>query len=751
MSLFKSLVQNLRQQAAGKRTWTPTEVRELLQRKALDEARKALECLPEQLPDREAVRACLLGEVLFQQRDDEGALQAFRAALRQTPGSPSAHYGLSLVQAETGAFDDALRHAFFAHSVEPNEPRFVAQVGYCQLQLGNYPLAEAPLRRATLLSPQDPHVWNNLGVVLMAKAGLEEAHDCFRKATDLRPDFGSAAQNMAQLMSELRSRLGHEPGMPQRPQVECDGMLADPRLAPIHELERSGELRAALQACDDLLLDTPDATAVAIELHRLYRRAGDPGSGIDALEAFLSDHPQDMLVRGTLGLARVEMREFKRGEALLRAAVESQPDHLDFVLGLAQALAGQERFDEASGWLDTALELAPEQTGVQVARTANLVNQCRYEEALVACESLDAKGIKLAALGMVLAYLGRLEEAQSAFERTVALQPNDPTFRFHRASLRLLQLDFAGGWDDYAYRGFSNSESFRVLPLPLWKGEPLAGKRVLVLAEQGLGDQVMFASCLPDLLALAPSELVVESINRIAPTIQRSFPQCRVIATSQSRGLDWLKDCPDMDFYVPLADLPRYFRRSVESFPKHTGYLTPSPERVAHWKAKLAEAGPGPYIGFSWKGGTEGTRSKLRTMQALSFLPLKNAALATWVCLQYGHVAEQITAAREQGLETAYWPESITDLDEFAALVSALDLVVTVCNTTVHYAGALGVPVWVLAPRIPEWRYGFNNRTLPWYPSSVMYRQNEAGNWQDVIERVRRDLSVRFTVSGITS
>lgn len=741
MSLIKSFVHHLRQQAAGKRTWTPVEVRELLQRKQLDEAARALECLPAQMQDREAVHACLLGEILFQQGDDEGALQAFRSALKKTPGSPSAHYGLALVMAEKGDFDDALRHAFFAHSVEPNEARFLAQVGYCQLQLGNHPLAEGPLRRASLLAPHDPHVWNNLGVVLMAKPLLEEAYDCFRKALELRPDFVSAARNLEQLMAELRDSLGREPGQPQGRHRQ-DELRADTQFAAVHEFERAGELRAALQACEDLLLDAPDSAALALELHRLYRRAGDLGSAIDTLEAFLSRCPADAVVKGRLGLARLEMREFKRAEVLLVDAAEHEPGNLDVVLGIAQALAGQERFDEAAAWFDKALELAPESVTVQVARTANLVNQCRYEEGLAACEALQAQGVHLAALGMVLAYLGRLDEARAAFEQTVALHPNDPAIRFHRASLRLLELDFAGGWDDYAYRGFSNSENFRVLPLPLWKGEPLSGKRILVLAEQGLGDQVMFASCLPDLLALGPSEVVVESIHRIAPTIARSFPQCRVIGTSQSRGLDWLKDWTQIDCYVPLADLPRHFRRSVESFPAHRGYLVPASDRVAYWKSKLAEVGPGPYLGFSWKGGTESTRGKLRTIQALSFLPLQKAGRGTWVCLQYGPVQKQVEAAREAGMEMAYWPESIQDLDEFAALVAALDLVITVCNTTVHYAGALGVPVWILAPKTPEWRYGVRNRSLPWYPSSTMYRQKAAGDWDDVIDTVRHDLSV---------
>jgi hypothetical protein len=127
-------------------------------------------------------------------------------------------------------------------------------------------------------------------------------------------------------------------------------------------------------------------------------------------------------------------------------------------------------------------------------------------------------------------------------------------------------------------------------------------------------------------------------------------------------------------------------------------------------------------------------------MDILEFLQLQQRTDATWVCLQYGDVDEPLSSAREAGRSVAYWKEGVEDLDEFAALVSELDLVVTVCNTTVHYAGALGKPVWVLTPRIPEWRYGLSFRSMPWYPSSVIFRQSEAGRWETVLREVGREL-----------
>jgi len=740
MSLLKSLARNLAQQMAGRRTWTPAEVRELLDRKAFDEARQALEHLRPEADNRDAVRECLLGEVLFQQRDDAGAMQAFQKALKLRPGLPAAHYGLSLLMAEEGQLDGALRHAFFANSVEPNDPRFIAQVGYCQLRLGNPQLAEAPLRRASLLMPQDGHVWNNLALVLLARGQPQEAHDCLRLAVEKAPQLASAKQNLINFQREVDLAQAAPVAAP-RP--EPGAPAPDPTLFErVQRLEHEGDLRAALDACEALVLARPDDGSAALELHRLYRRVGDPASGVDALEAFRNRHPDDFAIAGALGLAYLELRKHAKAERLLRQAVDALPDRLDLMIGLARALNEQERFEDAGVWIDRARTLDPDSIELHGMHAMNLINLCRYDETLVECEALEARNLKIDGLGIVLAYLGRFDEAEGLFNETLSLQPNNPNIRFHRANLRLLKHDFEHGWDDYAFRAYTDADSFRVLPYPLWRGESLAGKRILVLAEQGLGDQVMFASCLADLLAERPRELIVEAQERIAPTLQRSFPMCRVIPSRQSRKLDWLEECGDVDCYVPLGDLPGVYRRSLERFPKHDGFLKADPARVAHWRRALEAAGPGPYVGFSWKGGTPGTRTKLRTMTAMDFAPLAATRPATWVCLQYGNVSAVVGEAQRSGFAMHHWPEAIADLDEFAALVSALDLVITVCNTTVHYAGACNRPAWVLAPKVPEWRYGADGEHMPWYPSVSIRRQARAGDWGELMTRVRRDWSV---------
>ena len=169
----------------------------------------------------------------------------------------------------------------------------------------------------------------------------------------------------------------------------------------------------------------------------------------------------------------------------------------------------------------------------------------------------------------------------------------------------------------------------------------------------------MFASCLPDLLALKPSRVVVEAVERVAPTLARSFPDCEVISSKQDAAMTWLRDLGELDCYVSLGDLPQRFRRSASDFPRHAGYLQADAGRTEQWRGELLRLGARLNIGVSWRGGTETTRRVLRTLDVTQLAPLQHAVDANWVCLQYGDVKADLRAAEEASMGLHYWPESI--------------------------------------------------------------------------------------------
>jgi hypothetical protein len=231
---------------------------------------------------------------------------------------------------------------------------------------------------------------------------------------------------------------------------------------------------------------------------------------------------------------------------------------------------------------------------------------------------------------------------------------------------------------------------------------------------------------------------MIECSPKLRAIFCRSFPNATVYVSGPERQLPTQITGQQIDFEVPLGSLPLYFRRSSSQFPQHHGYLKADPTRVALWRKKLDLLGPGPKVGFSWKGGTYKTRNPVRSIPLQRWLPTLSCPTANFVSLQYtpDAAAEIETLAQSHGITITHWQDAIDDYDETAALVCALDVVVTVCTSIVHLAGALGRPVWVAAPHVPEWRYGLEGDTMPWYPSARLFRQHRYGDWEKVIERM---------------
>lgn len=738
MGLLKTLVRSLQGRQAHRR-WSAAELRARLRRGDVDDAEAALDQLADDTPQRDVVLQCLRGELAFFRRQDDEAERCFRAVLAAAPSSPDAHLGLSLVLHSRGDIGEAVKHAqFAAHTATSLAPAW-AQLGLCNLELGNFVVAGDALERATHLDADDKHAWFNFAITMQASAELDRARTGLLRVLALDPRHAQAQEALQQLEREMREA---------KPPVKAAAAVSD-ALRPIRALREAGQMDAAIEACERLSAERPDDGTVIVELHRLYRDAGDPRSGIDALQAFHARHPDDAAAAAALGCALVWAHDHATAQPLLVTALERCPDDTALLTAMAEVHTEFKRFGEAAALLRRATAIDP--TVERKGMLANaLIKVHAYEEAGALYDEIVAERPSLA--GMLegirvysLMYLGQQDEALRMIDAAILDNPNEPKRRFPRANILLQNERYAEGWDDYALRHLASAEHQRLLAMPEWHGEPLAGKSILVLAEQGLGDQIMFASCIPDLLRLGPARVVVETIDRVAPTLARSFPTCDVIVTRQDTDFGWVAGLGQIDLHVHMGDLPRFFRRSRDAFPDHGGYLAADPARVAHWHATLAagiRAGlpRRPRIGLTWRGGLDSTRKALRTVDVTRLAPLMASADADWVCLQYGDVAADLERSAAAGAPLRYWRESIADLDDFTALVSALDLVITVCNTTVHYAGGLARPVWVMAPKVPEWRYGLHFQSMPWYPSSRVFRQPEHGDWDGVFSAVEAAL-----------
>ena len=343
----------------------------------------------------------------------------------------------------------------------------------------------------------------------------------------------------------------------------------------------------------------------------------------------------------------------------------------------------------------------------------------------------------------VLLHEGRLDEAISVYDQLLTAKPNLHEARLNRALAALMLGRFAEAWPDYEARKLVRSNYVpRPYAFPEWRDDALAGKTVLVYAEQGLGDEIMFASCLPDLLGQA-DKCILECSPRLAALFRRSFPGAAIHAAQQSDpDVGRLAQAGPIDYQVASGSLPGFFRRQWADFPRHAGYLRADPARIDYWHARLRALGTGLKVGISWRGGMLSTRRDLRSTALCAWLPLLCSQGCHFVSLQYGDVsAEVATVVKDHAVNVHHWQQAIDDYDDTAALVSALDLVISVQTAVVHLAGALGKSVWVMLPASPEWRYLSRGTMMPWYPSARLFRQQPLDGWQPTIAAVAAELA----------
>lgn len=265
------------------------------------------------------------------------------------------------------------------------------------------------------------------------------------------------------------------------------------------------------------------------------------------------------------------------------------------------------------------------------------------------------------------------------------------------------------------------------------------GKTILVWGEQGVGDEIMFLSLLPELLS-ATSHCVIECDVRLVPLFARSFPGLEIVANSMPPNSR--TKSTDIDVQISMGSLGRLLRPNIQSFRPHEGYLQADADRAKQCRKRYRGSTDTLVVGISWRSGNPKV-GKSRTLP----LDLWDAVLTQpgiqFVNLQYGDCREELGVYRERTGVDVYQDENVVplrDMDGFAAQVSTMDLVISIDNSTVHMAGSLGVPVWTLLPFSPEWRWLLEREDSLWYSTMRLFRQNERGAWAAVIDRVGEEL-----------
>jgi tetratricopeptide (TPR) repeat protein len=500
-------------------------------------------------------------------------------------------------------------------------------------------------------------------------------------------------------------------------------------------LRATGQLAEAEACqCEALQLD-PHSFLALLNLGAVLSSLARFTEAADCFRRAIAINPRSAKAHCNLGIALVQLRE-PEATLQLDAALRIDPDFFEAAEALGKALLEIGAFEHAIESLSRARRLRPDSLDIQLMLAAAYFGARRFEAARTEYERmlLENPGIPAALSGLATVYAeqGEYAKPRALYEQAIAQQPDYHQARANYAWLLLRHGDFARGWDFYESRwiGTPGAAGFeRGFAAPRWQGEPLAGKTLLITREQGFGDELLFASVFSEVLREA-THGIIECDVRLETLFRRSFPSATVFGVGgneprENRAVERkLDQLPRFDYWTPSGSLPRYRRRNAEDFPRHEGYLQAHAERTVHWKARLDALGHGLKIGVSWRGGTPRSRNGLRSLTLERLAPVLKAPGVHFVNLQYGQCRGEIDSfSGMRGVPIHHWAEAIEDYDETAALVSALDLVVSVCTAVVNLGGALNRPVWVMAPLVPDARYGCEGRTTIWYPSVRVFRQ----------------------------
>ena len=442
---------------------------------------------------------------------------------------------------------------------------------------------------------------------------------------------------------------------------------------------------------------------------QLLAQSGRESEAIEAMRARIAPGYEPLLLRELVRLL-CRQNQFDEARLLCRQALSHDPNHAE-----AHASAGY-------------LALVADQDPVLALR--------HFDQAALALpEDADLSSNR----GIALQQLGRFEEAIACYDHSIGIDPRHRAGRIHRALARLLAGDYPRGWEEYEYRRFADDWAVPPMGVAEWQGEELRDKSIYVYAEQGIGDEILFASCLPDLLAQS-RRVLLECDPRLMTLFARSFPGITVFSRARRLSGAYNPSAAGADFMVPIGSLPRYFRTHGQSFATRDGYLRADERLAASMRARLA-ALPGKLrIGISWRGGTAQTDAASRSMRCEDLHPLLQTAGVSWVSVQYGDTRAEISELSARGIRMDAYPEVLADYEQTAALTCALDLVISVDTAIVNLCGALGRRTWAALPVNPHWRYGLRAQTMPWYASVRLARQAVRGDWTSVIADMKERL-----------
>jgi tetratricopeptide (TPR) repeat protein len=648
----------------------------------------------QQLNVEEALRSAVAHHQAGQLQQAE---QIYRQILAQDQNCAHAWHLLGVVALQVGKFDAAVQ--MISRAIQ------LGMIGEAQNNLGEafrlmgrFKDAAAAFQIAIQQHPNNAEALSNLGLVLNTVGKYSEAKPLLEKAVALKPELANARANYGIALDNT----DHLDDAIEQWEIAL-------RLDPNHAvalnnlgvgLQRRKRFERSIATLKKLVEKYPNFAEGHANLGAALAEAGKYEEGIAEGKKAVELEPNRAEAHNSLGVIYMRAKRYEEALVETKRAAEIHPKYVQALGNTGGIYQEMGHYDDAIEWFERAAAISPAHTD-----TANALYGSYYK-------------------------IRKPEMSLAITERALQHNPNNAELHGNR-SLALLALGrYTEGFEEYEWRWRCGSFTSppRDFDRPMWEGPDPAGRTILIHAEQGFGDIIQFARYIPMLIALGAKVMVevpvsVKSLIESIPGVTRVIP----------KGLK----LPDFDMHVPLLSLPRAFKTTLETVPASVPYLRSDESRLEKWRPILQAEKARLKIGLVWGGNLKPDPKRSIPIEQLApFADIKDAA---WFSLQTGDPRNELKDAPAE-MNLIDLGKDLKDFSDTAAIMSILDLVVTIDTASAHLGGAVGAKTWTMLHYAPDWRWGMDGETSPWYPTMRLFRQSAPDDWGPVVEKISREL-----------
>ena len=605
-------------------------------------------------------------------------------------------------------FDDAVEACLNLLETYPSSGILNIILGKCYFELGQIDLAISSYTNATEYWPQSEVSYTMLGQIYSSQGDTEQAIKNLRKAVELKPND-----------HDLNLLLGGQ-------------------------LTQSGDFDAAVESLEQALKLKPDCAETYFSMGSALNAKGDLDGAIDSYKQAIKIKPDYAEAYNNMALVLNDLNYFDAAIENFKLALMIDPKSYSAYNNMGIALHDKGEPDAAIDSYQRAIKLKPDYADAYNNMGRSLNNKGDFDAAI---DSYN-KALQLKPdcaethtnMGNSLTIRGDLDDAIKSFNNALKIKPDCGDAHFNKSTALLLLENFELGWAMYEWRWKTvlRSGQFLQSSKPVWNNEQK--KSVFVWGEQGIGDQIMFGSLIPDMHASC-SKLIVQTDKRLIPLFKRSFPD-NVHSIS---NIEYISE-EEYDAHIPIGSLPQYFRKTIDNFTKTSGsYLKADKSLSFSLRKTLLDNDSQIICGITWRGGNKkDSAAKHKSIELAKIAQVLSRKNVKLVNLQYGDTDQEVNDLRTKhniNIFNVSEVDTFNDLDGLAALICACDHVVSVDNLTVHLSGALGIKTSVLLPFSCDWRWGMTSKTSYWHSSISLYRQVKIFDWSDPLEELKKDFS----------